>query len=776
MGLGTARAKVRPASDETGLGTEVQVTKIVTLGEILVEIVAEDRGGGFRQPVRLLGPFPSGAPAIFIDQVAKLGQPCGIVSCVGEDDFGWVNLKRLGDDGVDVRAVEISPGYPTGSAFVRYRDSGERDFVYNIKHSACGQVRWTEAVSDLLAGCGHLHVSGPSLFSARIIEMTARAIELVKGNGGTVSFDPNIRKEVVRDPEVRSALVALLASCDTFLPSGDELTLLTAAGTPEAAISEILGLGVTAIVVKNGAEGATYYDANGMVSAPGYPVGEVDPTGAGDCFDATFVTCRLQGRSVEESLAYANASGARAVAIKGPMEGTSSFAELDAVRAGGQAGPARRMTSLISHGRPGAAPGPTGVTSVCSAHPMVVEAAMRQAAADGAAVLIEATCNQVNHQGGYTGLTPAAFRDQVYRIADGAGFPRGQVVLGGDHLGPNPWRHLPAEEALAEAEAMVAAYVAAGYEKIHLDTSMGCRGEPEHLPDMVTAERAARLAVVSQAAAGAATRPRYVIGTEVPVPGGSVREIEHLEVTRPEAVAATLEAHRKAFAAAGAEAAFEAVIAVVAQPGVEFDDRDVVVYQPERAAELSGALAGMPGLVFEAHSTDYQPAGSLARLVADGFAILKVGPALTFALREALYALDQVATALSPGWSQHSLMAVMENEMLARPGYWQPYYRGDADEQRVLRHFSYSDRIRYYWAAPGPQQAVRDLVSHLNETTIPEPLISQFLPTLYSRVTTGALDPSPRALVLEAVRDVLGVYALATKQPAKGAGPTLEMP
>jgi D-tagatose-1,6-bisphosphate aldolase subunit GatZ/KbaZ len=395
---------------------------------------------------------------------------------------------------------------------------------------------------------------------------------------------------------------------------------------------------------------------------------------------------------------------------------------------------------------------------------------MHQAAADGAAVLIEATCNQVNHQGGYTGLTPAAFRDRVYDIADRAGFPRRHVVLGGDHLGPNPWRHLPAEAALAQAETMVAAYVAAGYEKIHLDTSMGCQGEPEHLPDTVTASRAARLAVVSQAAAAkAATAPRYVIGTEVPVPGGSVREIEHLEVTRPEAVTATLEAHRKAFAAAGAEAAYGAVIAVVAQPGVEFDDRSVVVYQPERAAELSGALAGMPGLVFEAHSTDYQPAGSLARLVADGFAILKVGPGLTFAWREALYALDQIATALSPMWSEHSLVAVMEKEMLAHPAYWQPYYRGDPDEQRVLRHFSYSDRIRYYWAAPGPQQAVRDLLGHLSETSIPEPLISQFLPTLYSRVTSRALDPTPRALLLEAVGDVLRVYADACR-PAAPAG------
>ncbi len=439
------------------------------------------------------------------------------------------------------------------------------------------------------------------------------------------------------------------------------------------------------------------------------------------------------------------------------------MAELDAVRSRGT-GPARRLTSLVSGAGHGGGPAPAGVISVCSAHPMVVEAAMLHAAAAGTTVLIEATCNQVNHQGGYTGLTPAAFRDQVYGIADQAGFPRRRVVLGGDHLGPNPWRHLPAGVALAEAEAMVAAYVAAGYEKIHLDTSMGCQGEPEHLPDSVTAERAARLAVVAQAAAtGAGTALRYVIGTEVPVPGGAVEEIEHLEVTRPDAVAATLEAHRGAFAAAGAQAAFEAVIAVVVQPGVEFDDRNVVVYQPGRAIELRAALGALPGLVFEAHSTDYQPLESLARLVADGFAILKVGPGLTFALREALYALDDIATVLSPAWSEHSLVAVMEKEMLEHPGYWQPYYRGTPDEQRVLRHFSYSDRTRYYWAAPRPQEAVGRLLDHLSKTTIPEPLISQFLPTLYPRVTSGALVPTPRALVLEAVRDVLSVYAEACR-------------
>jgi D-tagatose-1,6-bisphosphate aldolase subunit GatZ/KbaZ len=606
-------------------------------------------------------------------------------------------------------------------------------------------------------------VSGASLFSPEVFEMTTRAVKLVKGNGGSVSFDPNIRKEVVRDPEVRLALGVILGCCDLFLPSGEELTLLTKSATPDAAVQELMALGVGAVVVKEGVAGATYHDANGTVRAPGYVVEEVDPTGAGDCFGATFVTCRLRGFSVEESLAYANASGALAVAAKGPMEGTAGFAQLDALRSGARDGQRRRLKGLmpVQDGAAGAMP--AGVTSVCSAHPLVVEAALRQAASDGTAVLVEATCNQVNHKGGYTGLTPAAFRDEVYRIADQVGFPRQRVVLGGDHLGPNPWRHLEAEAALAEADTMVAAYVAAGYTKIHLDTSMGCKGEPGHLADPLTAARAARLAAVAEASvATGGERPRYVIGTEVPAPGGALEEIERLEVTRPEAVMATVEAHRRAFTAAGVEAAFEAVMAVVVQPGVEFDDRNVVVYQPERARELSAALSGLPGLVYEAHSTDYQPEDSLARLVRDGFAVLKVGPALTFALREALYGLDQVAQVLSPGWSEHTLMAEMEREMTSNPGYWTSYYGGAPDE-RLLRHFSYSDRIRYYWSRPAAKRAVQSLLGHLGEGPVPATLVSQFLPRLYSRVAGGELLAAPRALVLETVRDVLRSYAAACR-------------
>ena len=419
---------------------------------------------------------------------------------------------------------------------------------------------------------------------------------------------------------------------------------------------------------------------------------------------------------------------------------------------------------------------------MCSAHPLVIEAALLQASEDGTTALIEATCNQVNHQGGYTGMTPAAFRDEVHRIADRAGFSRQRIVLGGDHLGPSPWRRLPAEKAMGEAATMVASYVASGYEKIHLDTSMGCQGEPEHVGDLIAAERAAQLAVVAEGVATAHDyKPGYVIGTEVPTPGGALHKIEHLQPTRAEAVLETVEAHRRAFAAVGVNDAFRRIIAVVAQPGVEFDNENVVVYRPERARELSSALVEMLGLVFEAHSTDYQPLASLTSLVTDGFAVLKVGPELTFAMREALYALDYIAGEMGDSEigdsemgggemggrrKEQSLVAAMESVMLANPGHWAAYYSGKPDGQRVLRHFSYSDRIRYYWSTPTATEAVRRLFRHLDETGTPIALISQFLPTVYPRVFSGAVPLDPRTMVIEAVRDVLRRYAAACQTPA----------
>jgi D-tagatose-bisphosphate aldolase class II non-catalytic subunit len=396
---------------------------------------------------------------------------------------------------------------------------------------------------------------------------------------------------------------------------------------------------------------------------------------------------------------------------------------------------------------------PVGITSVCSAHPVVIEAALRLAKETGRPALIEATCNQVNQDGGYTGMTPADFRTFVERIAGKVRLATDQIILGGDHLGPNPWKDLPAEEAIAKAEVMIAGFAAAGFTKLHLDTSMGCAGEPVALPDETTAERAAHLAVVAEANK-AVVDPVYVIGTEVPVPGGALDELHELAVTTPAAVSRTYAVHRDAFAAAGMEAAFSRVIGLVVQPGVEFGHTDVIHFAPEKARDLTASLAGMPGIVFEAHSTDYQTEAGLTALVQNGFAILKVGPWLTFALREALYGLDAVADVLEGHPPRATLMAAMEEIMLAAPANWAKYYEGDETERWVQRHFSYSDRIRYYWPEQKATEAVSRVMEQLKGKTIPEPVRGQYLPTV-----AGADDAE--SIVVTAVQNIMRIYQRA---------------
>jgi len=302
--------------------------KIITIGEIVVEIMAVETGYGFKSAIPLIGPFASGAPAIFIDQAAKLGQPCGLVSAVGNDDFGRLNIERLQNDGVDVSAIGVHPTAATGSAFVRYRPDGNRDFIFNIKHSACSAIGLTPEAERLIEGADHLHIMGSALFSDSIVAAIREATARIKAKGGTVSFDPNIRKEMLDLPGMREALVHVLENTDLFMPSGPEIFLFAKATEERAAVDELLARGIKAVVVKRGAEGASYFDRNGEVFAPAFKVDEVDPTGAGDSFGAAFVTFWLRGMAPKEALTFANATGARAVGVKGPMEGTSTMAEI----------------------------------------------------------------------------------------------------------------------------------------------------------------------------------------------------------------------------------------------------------------------------------------------------------------------------------------------------------------------------------------------------------------------------------------------------------------
>jgi hypothetical protein len=304
------------------------MTPILTLGEILVEIMADVPGLGFREVLALTGPFPSGAPAIFASQAARLGAKVAMISAVGRDDFGRVNLDRLSADGVDVAAISLSRR-PTGTAFVRYRPDGGRDFVFNLRDAACGQMRPGAAAQAAVARAGHLHVMGSSLTVPWVQRLAVQAAEKIKARGGTVSFDPNLRPEVMGGPGLAQAMRAVLALTDVFLPSGAELWLLT--GTPAGdAAAALRALRPRLVVHKQGAAGARLVGPGVDLHCAAFPVTEVDPTGAGDCFGAAFIVGWRAGLPLAEALRRAAAAGALAVTRRGPMEGAPWASELEA--------------------------------------------------------------------------------------------------------------------------------------------------------------------------------------------------------------------------------------------------------------------------------------------------------------------------------------------------------------------------------------------------------------------------------------------------------------
>ena len=411
---------------------------------------------------------------------------------------------------------------------------------------------------------------------------------------------------------------------------------------------------------------------------------------------------------------------------------------------------------------------PVGIYSVCSAHPLVLRAALQHAHDLGGHALIEATSNQVNQDGGYTGLRPAQFRDVVCRMADQIGLARERVLLGGDHLGPNCWQWLPSVPALERAGVMVTEYVRAGFRKIHLDCSMSCSDDPRALTDELIAGRAAQLCAQAEQAwqSSGGEAPVYVIGSEVPVPGGAQEALHELAVTAPEVALAGIASHRAAFLRRGLESAWERVIALVVQPGVEFNQEQVVEYTPSKARRLSACLEAIPRLVFEAHSTDYQPPQALAALVRDHFAILKVGPALTFALREAVWALDHIEREWLGEEQSSRVRDTLLAAMRSDPQHWRKYYQGSGRTLELQLAYSLSDRIRYSWPSAAVTRALAHLEASFDAGSPPLALLRQYLPSAYGAVRRGEIRPSAQNLIVHHVRQVLTDYSQACGQCA----------
>lgn len=410
---------------------------------------------------------------------------------------------------------------------------------------------------------------------------------------------------------------------------------------------------------------------------------------------------------------------------------------------------------LIARNRAGQA---VGLPCFCTANEHVLKAVLAYAAKTGLPTVIEATCNQVNQDGGYTGMTPQDFMSWLRGMADDAGVPMDQLILGGDHLGPNPWKSEPIDKAMEKARELVKLYVKAGFTKIHLDASMACGGEPNPSFAQI-AERAADLCAVAEEHAPDRDKLIYIVGTEVPIPGGETEEPDALDVTSVAGFRDTIETHRAAWTARGLDAAWSKIVSVVTQPGVDFGHTSIYPFVPEKAHPLSEAILSEEGLTFEAHSTDYQSTQALNELVKNHFFFLKVGPELTFRFREAVWALASIEDQLGVGRPSH-IRDIIKDRMTTNPDYWQPYYSGTDAELQVLKTYSYSDRIRYYWADPEVSAALDKLVENLTNMAAPETLISQ----AFMGLEFGEMPHGPDALIELHVQRCVARYFAAAGQ------------
>lgn len=430
------------------------------------------------------------------------------------------------------------------------------------------------------------------------------------------------------------------------------------------------------------------------------------------------------------------------------------------------------LTKIVTIQKSGKA---VGIYSACSANSFVIEAVLKKGLEDNSCVLIESTANQCDQFGGYTGMKPIDFKNYVYEIADKLGFDKNKIFLGGDHLGPLTWTSLNEKEAMANSEVLIDAYVSAGFTKIHVDTSMKVADDDPNvrLSDETIARRGVHLVKVAENAYKKlletnpdAVEPVYIVGSEVPIPGGSQAAVdEGVQVTKVEDFAATMNTFKDTFEKEGISDVWDRVLGIVVQPGVEEKDSGCTEYDRSKAVELAKAIRTIPDLVFEGHSTDYQTKIKLREMVEDGVAILKVGPGLTFAAREGLYALSFIEDeeCKANGKTPSNFREVLDAEMLKNDKHWKKHYHGTDAEIALKRKYSFSDRSRYYYSTDAVKAAIDTLLDNLKDGC-PLNLLSQFMPIQYTKVREGVLKNDPKELVLDRIGNTIDEYLYATHQ------------
>lgn len=411
---------------------------------------------------------------------------------------------------------------------------------------------------------------------------------------------------------------------------------------------------------------------------------------------------------------------------------------------------------------------PKGLISICSSHPVVLKTCINASKENKIPLIIESTCNQVNQYGGYTGFSPQEFVTYCRTLANKIGFPLDLLIIGGDHLGPSVWSDQPSRIAMDNAKRLVELYAKAGYSKFHLDASMPCNDDKKPLPEEVISNREAELCAVIEELFTEKRigdpQPCYVMGSEVPTPGGALPNEKSINVSTVKDTKRNIELTKKIFKNNGLLEAWNRTIAFVVEPGVEFGDNYVFEYNRSKARKLSEFIESYENLVFEAHSTDFQNKKSLREMVIDHFSILKVGPALTFAYREAIFGLAYIESELAKinKFEESNFLHEFDSAMLQNPSYWQNHYFGNTSEIKFKMKFGYSDRVRYYWTSKVLSNALQKLLQNLSSYKIPLSLVSQFMPDQFTKIKNGVFEMSINNLIQGKILDVYNDYLFAS--------------
>jgi len=308
--------------------------EIITLGEILVEIMRPTVGQPLDQLGAFHGPFASGAPAIFAVAAARLGLKTAFIGAAGEDAFGRMLQSTLAVEGVDFRGLQTIPNFATGAAFVAYDDDGSREFVFHIRHTAAGQIELADIPEQLFEGIKWLHISGSTLvLNENSWAACQHALDLTRAAGGKISLDPNLRSELMPLDDFREILDPFLANADLLLPTAGEAQAITNETDENRAAQKLTQKPGAITVLKRGPVGCSIFQLGKHMDIPGFPVTEIDPTGAGDCFSAAFIAGLESGWPLEQVGRFANAAGALAVTKLGPMEGAPTRCQVESLYA-----------------------------------------------------------------------------------------------------------------------------------------------------------------------------------------------------------------------------------------------------------------------------------------------------------------------------------------------------------------------------------------------------------------------------------------------------------